>query len=85
MLTFLNANQVTITTTSNVTYADCSVLDPRTVTTTEARTVSSLDHIEALDAAELSGTVQTIYVWDDRQQTAVADIADLGDGTGHAA
>ena len=84
VVTFLSSSQVAITTTNEITYADCNVLAPRTVTSTEARTVLSLDYIEAINATELAGSVQTIYVWDARRQTAIADIADLGDGTGHA-
>jgi len=52
------------------------------VTETEARTVLSLDHFDVIDDAELVGAVQTLYVWDEAQQTVVADIADLEDGTG---
>ena len=84
VVTFLNAKQVAITTSSDVTYADCESLQPHTVTATEARTVLSMDNAVALDAAEMPGSVQTLYVWDARQQTVVADIVDIGEGTGHA-
>jgi len=84
VVTFLSANQVAITSTDNVTYADCASLEPHTVTSTSARTVLSESNAQAIDAAELPGSVQTIYVWDARQQVVIADIADFGDGVGHA-
>ena len=82
VVTFLSPRQVTIKSTSNVTYADCVSLEPRDVTRTQARTVLELDNFQVIDDAELVGAVQTLYVWDEAQQTVVADVADLGDGTG---
>ncbi len=82
VVTFLSPRQVTIKSTSDVTYADCASLEPREVTRTQARTVLDLDNFEVIDRAELVGAVQTLYVWDEAQQSVVADVADLGDGTG---
>lgn len=82
-VTFLNSRTVTITTVSDVTYADCPSLQPRVDTDTVARTVLTLDNFQPVDAQELAGNTQTLYVYDGAQQTVVADIADLGaDGTG---
>jgi hypothetical protein len=41
-----------------------------------------LDDFEVIDAEELRGATQTIYVYDSAQGKVVADVADLGDGTG---
>ena len=82
-ITFLNPRTVTITTVSDVTYADCSSLEPRVDSETVARTVLTLDHFLPIDTQELAGNTQTIYVYDGVQEAVVADIADLNaDGTG---
>jgi len=83
VVTFLSANQVAITSTSDIAYVDCASLEPRTVTTTSARTVLSESNAQPLVAADIAGTVQTLYVWGPQQQKPIADIADLGDGVGH--
>ena len=82
VVTFLSPRQVAIKSTSSVTYVDCASLEPREVTRTQARTVLELDNFDVIDDAELVGAVQTLYVWDEAQQAVVADVADLGDGTG---
>jgi hypothetical protein len=82
-ITFLNPRTVAITTVSNVTYADCPSLQARVDTDTVARTVLTLDNFQPVDAQELAGNTQTVYVYDGAQQSVVADIADLdADGTG---
>lgn len=82
-IAFLNERTVAITTVSDVTYADCVALAPRVDTSTVARTVMSMDHFQVIDAEELSGATQTLYVYDSSQQAVVADIATLAaDGTG---
>lgn len=82
-VTFLNSRTVTITTVSDVTYADCPSLEPRVDTETVARTILTPDFLLPVDAAELAGNTQTIYVYDAAQEAVVADIADLNaDGTG---
>jgi hypothetical protein len=82
-VTFLNSRTVTITTVSDVTYADCPSLPPRVDTDTVARTVLTPEFLQPIDAAELAGNTQTLYVYDAAQDTVVADVADLNaDGTG---
>lgn len=81
-VTFLSPRQVAIKSTSHVTYLDCASLQAHDVTRTQARTVLDLDNFEATQAAELAGSAQTLYVWDEAQNTVVADVADIGDGTG---
>jgi hypothetical protein len=83
-IAFLSNRTVAVTTTSDITYADCPSLEPRQdVASTEARTILTMDHLQPIDAEELHGETDTIYVWDAAQQAVVADIADLGaDGTG---
>jgi hypothetical protein len=83
-ITFLSDRSIAITTTSDVTYPDCASLNGE-ATTTAARTVLSMDNLQAIDVEELKGQAQTIYVWDSVQQEVVADVAEIGaDGTGHA-
>lgn len=81
-LSLLNARMLATTETSNVTYADCPSLAAREVTSTSARTILSLEDFQVIDAADLPGATQTIYVYDSEQGAVVADVADLGDGTG---
>lgn len=82
-IAFLNERTVAITTVSDVTYADCGALAPREDISTVARTVLSMDNFQVIDAEELQGATQTIYVYDSAQQAVVADIATLAaDGTG---
>ncbi|MGH8175633.1 MAG: carboxypeptidase-like regulatory domain-containing protein [Steroidobacter sp.] len=81
-LSLLNARMLATTETSSITYADCPSLAAREVTQTSARTILSLEDFQAIDAAELAGATQTIYVYDSAQGAVVADVADLGDGTG---
>lgn len=83
-VSFLNEKTVAIKTVSDVTYADCDALDPREDVSTVARTVLSLeDNFQVIDAEELHGEAQTVYVYDSAQQRVVADIADIAaDGTG---
>jgi hypothetical protein len=83
-LTFLSERTVAITETSNVTYQACPSLNGEQ-TSTAARTVLSMDNLQAIDVEELKGQAQTIYVWDSAQQEVVADVAEINaDGTGHA-
>jgi hypothetical protein len=82
-IAFLSERTVAVTTTSDVTYADCPSLAPRADVSTEARTILTMDHLQPIDAEELHGETDTIYVYDAAQQAIVADIAVLGaDGTG---
>jgi hypothetical protein len=82
-VTFLNSRTVTITSTSNVTYTDCSSLQPRQQTETVARTVLSLEDLQPITTEELAGNTQTLYVYDAAQEQVTADIAELrADGTG---
>ena len=44
-----------------------------------------MDNAQLIDAEELKGNAQTIYVWDPKQQKVVADVAELdANGTGRA-
>lgn len=82
-VTFLSNRAVTITSSSNVTYTDCSQLQPRVKTETVARTVLSELDLQPITTEELAGNVQTLYVYDAAQQKVTADIAELNpDGTG---
>lgn len=81
-VTFLSDTQVAMKSTSHVTYADCESLEARDVTRTQARTVLSMANFAAIDTSEFIGATQTLYVWDATQNAVVADVADLGDGTG---
>lgn len=81
-LTLLSDRVVAITETSQITYQPECGLDPRTETTTVARTVLEDDDFEQIDVAELAGSTQSIYVYD-QDSGVTADIADLhADGTG---
>jgi len=82
-VTFLSNRAVTITSSSNVTYTDCSQLQPRVKTETVARTVLSEEDLQPVTTEELAGNTQTLYVYDAAQQKVTADIAQLNaDGTG---
>jgi hypothetical protein len=82
-IAFISKNTVAITTTSDVTYADCASLEPRAdVVNTQGRTILTMDSFQPIDAEELKGATQTIYVYDNAQGTVVADVADLVDGAG---
>ena len=83
-ITFLNARTVAITQTRSVDYPTCPSLNGER-TSTVARTVLSMDNAQLIDAEELKGNAQTIYVWDPKQQKVVADVAELdANGTGRA-
>lgn len=85
-LTLLNDRTLAITETSHVSYpnlpGDCSNLQAHDVTTTVARTILADDDFQQIDAAELQGSTQSLYVYD-AVSGITADIADLNaDGTG---
>lgn len=81
-VTFLSPTQVTLTITNEVTFPGCPDRQPFTLTNTSARTILSMDMLQPVTELELAGTAQTLYVWNEATQTVVADIADIGDGTG---
>ncbi len=81
-LTLLNDRVVALTETHEITYPAICNLSPRTETTTVARTILEDDDFQQIDAADLAGSVRSIYVYN--PSTGVtADIAELNaDGTG---
>ncbi len=83
-IAFLSDKTVAITEANDITYADCASLEPRTgVTSTQARTILTMDSFSVIDIEEMIGEGQTFYVYDAAQGQVVADIAYLAaDGTG---
>ncbi|WP_129644457.1 carboxypeptidase-like regulatory domain-containing protein [Peristeroidobacter agariperforans] len=81
-LTLLSDRVVAITETTQITYQPECELDPRTETTTVARTILEDDDFEQLGTDDLADSTQSIYVYVDGVGPT-ADIADLNaDGSG---
>jgi hypothetical protein len=81
-LTLLNERVLAITETSQISYPEVCAMEPRTETTTVARTILSDEDFEVLGPDDLQDSTQSIYVYVDGLGVR-ADIADLNaDGTG---
>lgn len=82
-LTLLSGRTLATTQTSDVTYADCPSLAAHEVTATSALTILADSDFQVLDVEELHGATQSIYVYDQAQDSVVSDIALINaDGTG---
>jgi hypothetical protein len=84
-LRLLSDRLLAITETHHITFDNLPVgceQEPRDVTTTVARTIVNEDDFQQISAAELQGTVHTVYVYDEAAKVT-ADVAELNaDGTG---